>query len=147
MNERGNRYALAALKDKRATIASEIVQLEQKLRHRKEMLVHVDMCLRLLDPSIVASAIPHKRLRMPKHIKLFRQGELGRLILGAIRKGQGEALPLRAIVNGVIGGRRSWRERDGRPSRLACGAIFSIWSGGGRYAKTGSGRASRWALI
>ena len=33
---------------------------------------------------------PAQALGMPKHIKLFRQGELGRLILGAIRKGEGE---------------------------------------------------------
>lgn len=36
MNEKGSRYALAALEDKRASLASEIVQLERKLRHRRE---------------------------------------------------------------------------------------------------------------
>ena len=99
MNDKCNRYALAALKDKRATIASEIVQLERQLRHRKEMLVHVDATLRLLDPELHVEGIPPKRA--PKHINLFRQGELGRLILGALREAQ---RPLHAseIVGHII---------------------------------------------
>lgn len=58
MNEKGNRYALSALRDKRAVLASEIVQLERQLRHRKESISHVDATLRLLDPSIETDAIP-----------------------------------------------------------------------------------------
>ena len=66
----GNHYALSALKDKRATIASEIVSLERQTRHRTEALVYVDATLRLLDEAIYLDAIPNKRL--PKRIKLFR---------------------------------------------------------------------------
>jgi hypothetical protein len=49
---RGDRYALSALRNRRATIAAEIVSLERQLRHCKESLVHVDATLRLLDDSI-----------------------------------------------------------------------------------------------
>lgn len=80
---RGDRYALSALRNKRASLASEIVQLERQLRHRKEALGHVDATLRLLDPSVDIDAIPSKRI--VKRIKLFRQGELGRLIVGVLR--------------------------------------------------------------
>ena len=45
---------------------------------------HVDATLRLLDPSIDIDQIPNKRPR--KRIKLFRQGELGRLIVGVLRE-------------------------------------------------------------
>lgn len=86
---RGDRYALSALKNKRATIASEIIQLERQIRHRKDMLVHVDATLRLLDPSIQVDSIPPKR--PPTNINLFRQGELGRMIIDAIRRSGGEA--------------------------------------------------------
>jgi hypothetical protein len=48
---RGDRYALSALHNKRASLAYEIVQLERQLRHCREALVHVDPTLRLLDPS------------------------------------------------------------------------------------------------
>ena len=84
MNDKGNRYALSALRDKRAVLASEIVQLERQLRHRKEALGHVDATLRLLDPSVDIDSIPTKRPR--KRVKLFRQGELGRMILKAMRE-------------------------------------------------------------
>ena len=39
---RGDRYALSALKNKRAELASEIVGIERQLRHRREALGHVD---------------------------------------------------------------------------------------------------------
>ena len=81
---RGDRYALSALRNKRASLASEIVQLERQLRHCRESLVHVDATLRLLDPSVSPESIPNKR--PPKRIKLFRQGELGRLILDVLRQ-------------------------------------------------------------
>ena len=48
---RGDRYALSALKHKRAAIASDIAEAERKLRHLKEALVHVDATLLLLDPE------------------------------------------------------------------------------------------------
>lgn len=38
---RGDRYALTALRNRRASLASDIVQLERKLRHCRESLVHV----------------------------------------------------------------------------------------------------------
>lgn len=47
---------------------------------------HVDATLRLLDPSVDIDAIPTKRPR--KRIKLFRQGELGRMILKALREAE-----------------------------------------------------------
>lgn len=74
IRSRGDLYALSALRNKRATIAAEIVQLERQVRHRKELLVHVDATLRLLDPAMDIDAIPNKR--PPQRIKLFRQGEL-----------------------------------------------------------------------
>jgi hypothetical protein len=80
---RGDRYALSALKHKRAAIASDIAEAERKLRHLKEALVHVDATLLLLDPEANPEAIPTKR--PIRRIKLFRQGELGRMILDALR--------------------------------------------------------------
>jgi hypothetical protein len=100
MNEKGNRYALAALRDKRATLASEIVQLERQLRHRREMVVHVDATLRILDPSVDPNSIPTKR--PPQRVKLFRQGELGRMIIDALRSANSEPLSSAQIVAEVV---------------------------------------------
>jgi hypothetical protein len=42
MNELSNKYALAALKDRRATMAGEIVQLKRKLKWAQGQLEHLD---------------------------------------------------------------------------------------------------------
>jgi hypothetical protein len=51
MNEKGNRYAIAALKDRRATMAGEIVQFKQGIADREEQLTHLDATLRGLVGS------------------------------------------------------------------------------------------------
>jgi hypothetical protein len=68
MNDKGNRYAICALKDRRATMAGEIVQMKEGIRHREEQLTHLDATLRVLDPSYRADTIAPKRLR---RVKLF----------------------------------------------------------------------------
>jgi hypothetical protein len=134
---RGDRYALSALKRKRATIASEIAQLERQLRHLKESLLHVDATLKLLDPDADPEAIPTKR--PVKRIKLLRQGELGRMILGALRSAAGE-LPTAAIVDAVL--EAGGHEEAARPAmagrvrgNLAYlerrGVVLKSWTGRG----------------
>jgi hypothetical protein len=49
-NEKGNRYAIHALKDRRATMAGEIVQMKEGIAYREEQLTHLDAVLRELDP-------------------------------------------------------------------------------------------------
>lgn len=84
MNEKGNQYAIAALKDRRATLAGEVVAMKEGIRYRTEQLAHLDACLRVLDPSYRSDTIPPKRRR---RVKLFGGGELNRLILDALRRG------------------------------------------------------------
>src|SRR3954465_11466346 len=84
-NEKGNRYAINALKDRRATMASEIVQMKEGIRYREEQLSHLDAVLRELDPSYRADTLPPKRLR---RVKLFGNGELNRLIADALRRAE-----------------------------------------------------------
>jgi hypothetical protein len=83
-------YALSELKNKWASLASEIAHLNSQLLDRKRMLIHVDAALKILDPSIDIDPIPPKR--PPKYIRLFRQGELGRMILDAIRPRAGRRM-------------------------------------------------------
>lgn len=139
---RGDRYALAALKNKRATIASEIIQLERQLRHRKDMLVHVDATLKLLDPSIEVDAIPHKR--PPQRIKLFRQGELGRMIIDAIRRNGGEA-SLQHIVDATLdAGDQDVSARRALSPRVR--GNLAYLNRQGKIVKTGDGRGAIWSL-
>lgn len=146
MNDRsrGDRYAISALRNRRATLASEIIQLERQVRARKDALGHVDACLRLLDPSIEIDAIRPKR--PPQRIKLFRQGELGRMILDALRQAGGEASvaeitsalleagghgeAARRTVAGRVRGNLAYLERRGKVSKhvRAAGVRWALLS-------------------
>jgi len=142
MNDRGNRYALAALRDKRATLASEIVQMERQLRHRKESLGHVDATLRLLDPSIEIGAIRNKR--PPRRIKLFRQGELGRLILGALRRAEGPLSTAEIVSVVVEAGGHGEGARPTMAPRVR--GNLAYLERRGKVAKSGKGSGVRWCL-
>lgn len=98
MNELGNKYALAALKDKRATLAGEIKDLRAKLQYRVQQLDHVDATLTIFEPGFNVEKIGAKR---PRRVKLFRQGELGRLIMDALRRGK-VPLSTAEIVTAVL---------------------------------------------
>lgn len=142
MNENGNRYALAALKDKRATLAGEIADLKKQIAWRTEALAHVDACLRLMDPAATPDAIPAKRPY--KRVKLFRQGELGRMILDALRRAE-KPLGTHAVVTALLdaGG-------HGEPARAAMTprvrGNLAYLERAGKVAKAGSGKTITWAL-
>jgi len=139
---RGDRYALTALRNKRATIAAEIVQLERQLRHRRENLVHVDATLRLLDPSAEPDSIPNKRI--PKHINLFRQGELSRLVMDTLRMAQG-SLGTADVVAAILqaGGHGEAARRNVAPRVRS--NLQSLWKQR-KVTKAGSGTGARWAV-
>jgi len=140
MTDNGNRYALAALKNKRAALASEIIQLERQLRHRRDMLVHVDATLRIFDPDVDVSAIPNKRQR----VMLFRQGELTRAVFDAMRASDGP-VSCSDIVQAVMDAQSLGTE--------ARSALFAKVRGTlayqhrqGKVAKTGDQKTARWTI-
>ena len=83
MKTSSNLYAQAAIRERRAELAGEIKDLESRLRHLRDTLVHVDATLRLFDPDADPSKITPKKPY--KRVKLFGQGKLNRLILDALR--------------------------------------------------------------
>lgn len=139
---RGDRYALAALKNRRATIAAEIVQLERQLRHRKDMLVHVDATLQMLDPSIEVKAIPNKR--PPQRIRLFRQGELGRMIIDAIRRNGGEASMHQIVTALLAAGGHGEEARQTVAPRARSNLAYQVRQG--KVVKEGANAMARWRL-
>ena len=98
-NERGNKYALAALKKQRAKLAGEILADKQALKWKQSQLEHLDCTLRLLDPDLDPAGLPASRPR--KRFKLFRQGELGQLIRDAMRRA-GEPVGLHDLVSALL---------------------------------------------
>jgi hypothetical protein len=142
MRSRGNLYALAALKSQRGILAAEIVQLKRQLRHRKEMLIHVDATLRLLDPEIKVDSIRPKRA--PKRIKLFRQGELGRLIIDAIRRSP-DGVSAKEIVTALLKVGGHGESVRGTLSPRVRGNLAYLGSQG-KVVKDGSGDTTVWRL-
>ena len=143
MNKKGNQYAIAALKEKRATVASEIVQLKSRLRHRAELLVHIDCTLKAFDPSINVDAIRNKRL-LPQRVHIFKQGELGRLILGVLRKAD-RPLSTPEIVAGALAVRNFGPDaRAGMAHRIRPNLAYLEKRG--MVVKGGSGKQARWEL-
>ena len=139
---RGDRYALSALRKRRALLAAEVIHLQSQIRARKDSLAHVDATLKLLDPGYDAGTV--KPRRIPQRIRLFRQGELGRLILGALRDADGE-LSTGEIVTAVV---RGAGHEDS--ARLAMGqrarANLAYLLRRGKVGKRGKGPGVRWRL-
>ena len=141
--ETGNRYALSALKDKRATLAGEIAQLKNKLAWAESQLKHLDATIQIFEPVADPSAIPNKRPK--KRVKLFRQGELSRTILDCLRTADG---PMRTydVVSAVL--MALGHEEAARPAltpRVRSNLQY-LQTRAGRVAKLGSGGNARWTL-
>jgi hypothetical protein len=83
VNDPSNKYALAALRERRAEMAGELASLQKRLRQLRESMVHVDATIRLFDPDGDPTKIHGKRPY--KRVKLFGAGKLNRLILAALR--------------------------------------------------------------
>jgi hypothetical protein len=49
---KGNQYAIAALKDRRATMAGEIEQFKEAIRHRDDMLAHLHPDISTVSPLL-----------------------------------------------------------------------------------------------
>ena len=143
MNHKGNKYAIHALKQKRAVIASEIVQLERQLRHKRENLVHVDATLAILDPDVNPDSIPNKRII--KHVNIFRSGELSRLIMTVFRNSDGQPLSTREIVDAVMREHGVGEEaRQGIRPRVRTSLAYQVKRG--KIMKIGNGTTARWRL-
>ena len=84
MTDLGNRYTIPYLRDVRARKAGDIEIHELSIQRLHDEINHIDAVLSLLDLSRDPKAIAAKRGRA--RIKMFRAGDLGRLIVGALRK-------------------------------------------------------------
>jgi hypothetical protein len=143
MNDRGNRYALSALTKRRGELTTEIATLERQLRHRKDLKGHIDATLKLLDPNVDLEKI--KRRRVPdKRVKLFRAGELGRMIIDTIRRAGGPVATAE-IVDAILkagGHGNDVRRVVGPRVRSNLGYLERR----GKVEKSGTHTSARWKL-
>jgi hypothetical protein len=95
-----------------------------------------------LDPATVPGSIPLKRA--PKNIKLFRQGELGRMIVGVMRNA-GIWVSTQEITGAILeaGGHGA----AARPSvKPRVRGNLAYLHRRGKVVKRGNGKTTRWAL-
>jgi hypothetical protein len=67
MNETGNKYALAALKDRRSSVAGEITVTKKRLEYLKDALGHIDATLKMFacdDPAAVGEKKDYRRAKL-----------------------------------------------------------------------------------
>jgi hypothetical protein len=142
MNENGNRYALSALKDKRATLSGEIADMKKKMKWREDQLAHVDATIAIFEPGFDINSLPIKRPR--KRVKLFKQGELGRLIFDALRRA-GEPISTAEVVTAVM--EAQGYDEDARSAFAPRVRGNLAYQGGrGTVVKVGGGTETRWRL-
>jgi hypothetical protein len=143
MNDKGNQYAIAALKDRRATLAGEIVRFKQGIRDREEQLSHLDAVLRTLDPEYRADMIAPKRIR---RVKLFGNGELNRLIIDALRRANGVALSTPDIAEAIIAAKGYGHEAKHALIRRVRANLSYLLRHRKSVVKTGERLTARWGL-
>ena len=142
MSELRNKYALAALRERRAEASSEIMQLQSRLRHMKASLVHLDASLSILDPDRDPKAIPNKRMR---RVKLFGHGKLNCMVLDAMRDG---ARPMTTLeITETICGKLSYGEAAKRSMRNRVRAnLLYLWKTRGLISKQGERETVVWCV-
>ncbi len=141
--DNGNRYALTALRDKRATLAGEIADLKKRTKWAKEALVHVDACLKLMDPTINPASLRAKRPY--RRSELFRQGALSRMVLDALRRA-GRPQSTHAVVSALLeAGGHGEETRPAMTPRVR--GNLAYLEKAGKVAKDGHGKGVIWSLM
>lgn len=144
LTDAGNRYALTALRDRRASLAGEVISLKKKLAWAEGQLVHLDATLRLFDPGYQDGDVPPRKTY--KRLKFFRQGELSRLILDVLRKA-GKPASTAEVVTAVIAA--MGHDEAARPAlapRVRTNLQY-LEKQRGLVVKTGQARTAKWALV
>ena len=106
--------ALSALIDKRATLAGEIRELEDRLEQLRSDVLHVDAVIRLMDPAYQLDAIVPKRRRQRR--EWFGNGELLRGVLETLRQAR-EPMTSREVALAIME-RKGFDQNDGQTVRL-----------------------------
>lgn len=97
MEGKGNQYAVAALKQKRAELAGEIAAHENAAKWKRHQLEQLDATLAIFtdtDPNTIKPIKPYKR------VPLFKQGELAQLVRDALRRGR-KPMRLSEVVESI----------------------------------------------
>ena len=125
---------------KRAELAGEIILLKRKLAWAEDNLRHLDASLLIFDLAGDPAQVPAKRPQ--KRVKLFRQGKLGGLILGALWRAKAP-MSTAAIVDALVQvGSYGDEARPGLVARVRGNLAYLARSK--RVEKIGRRRTTKW---
>lgn len=142
MTEVGFQYAVGALNKKRAELAGQVADLALQIRHRRRDLAKVDDILRILAPGADPTKISPKKAI--KYLNVFRQGELGRLIVAVLRA---RGCPMTNLeIADLILKRGGFSQELWAPIRRRCRANLAYLEVHGRITKLKSGPGATWTL-
>jgi len=74
-----NQYALSALKEKRSTLAGEILDYEKRAARRRGQLTHIDAVIKIMDTAFDLDSLPVKQVSTKP--KMFGRGEIPALCM------------------------------------------------------------------
>ncbi|GJL94683.1 MAG: hypothetical protein DHS20C05_10880 [Hyphococcus sp.] len=143
MNDNSNKYALAALKDKRAGFAGEIIDFKKKIKWREDQIRHIDATIDVFEPGFDVDTVRPKRPR--KRVKLFKQGELGRMIMDALRRA-GKPITTYEVVTAIIDEMGHGEAARSALSQRVRGNLAYHETKTGNILKVGAGTNVRWRL-
>lgn len=125
---------------RRAYLTGEIEQTQRKLKQLRSERYTIDKMLRLVDANINPNAIPGIR----RHCRIdgFRQGEITRLCLGALR--QAEAPISAAAIAGHIAKAKGVEVTNDILARVRSAMLRLVREG--RVVRSGVHRGRLWAL-
>lgn len=139
---KGNQYAIAALKHRRAKLMGEIKSLQDQAAWKQRQLEHVDGALEIFgatDPEKI------KPVKAYKRVMLFKQGELSRLVRDVLRRAKKPLTTpevVRAVMTDQDHDEAAWSAMYPRVR----GTLAYLSDNKGVLVKTGEGRGAKWAL-
>jgi hypothetical protein len=142
MKETSNRYAVAALRERRASIDGEIKALEVQLRNLNEALCHLDATLSMFDPDYDPKTV--RARRRYERQKLFGKGKLSRMILDTLRRAE-RPLAYREVIEAIAG-------EMGYGAKPPAAIVGNVRAGlrylakRGTVAREGDRKAARWRI-
>jgi len=142
MNDNGNKYALAALRERRAEVDGQFRDCERRIRYLRECLVHLDGTLKLFDPDGTPADIKAKRPY--KKVKLFANGKLSRIVRDALRKSD-RPMSTKEVTAALVA-ELGYGPDAGKGMTNRVRATLAYLTGAGAVRKIGEREGATWAL-
>ncbi len=138
-----NTFAIPALKEKRAHIAGRVISLKKQITKHQKELASLDATITLFDPTYKVGSI--KAINPQRRSKLFKLGELGRLIIDALRRAEGTPLDTAQVVAAVTVAIGQTKASEA-VLRATVRSNLDYLARRGRLVKSGNRAALKWGL-